>query len=66
MSRCMCPDCLPDEKKLAAFERIVSVLRDCEDYMDDHADADCEDGRFIGNKEMNLLMEIREALAGIP
>jgi len=44
--------------------RIVEVLYECEEYFDNRADADCvgDPPHFVGNKEMQLLGEVREAL----
>lgn len=41
---------------------LVDVLRECEGYFDQRADADCDQDGFIPNEEMKLLAEVRDAL----
>lgn len=54
---------------LAASREQVRVLREalesCEDYFDQRADADAQGDpmRYVGNKEMTMLGEVRAALA---
>ncbi len=45
-----------------ALERLQTVLRECEEYFDQRADADHNGVNFIANDEMRLLTEIREAM----
>lgn len=49
----------------AKCERLREVLRECEEYFDQRADADQPSGLSpIPNEEMTLLMEVRAALNG--
>lgn len=41
---------------------LIDALRECEDYFDDRADADCDQDGYIPNEEMKLLQVVREAL----
>ncbi len=45
------------------MQTIIDALEECEEYFDQRADADYEDERYVGNKEMNLLTVVREAIA---
>jgi hypothetical protein len=47
---------------------IIDILTEAEDYFDAHSDADCEDGRYIPNREMRLLIQCRDLLdrLGVP
>lgn len=50
-------------KILIRYERMKDLLEELRDYHDDRADADCEDGHFIPNDDMSILMRIDEVLA---
>ncbi len=54
------------EQVLVRQEREISALRDaleeCLEFFKDNYDADCEDGQWVGNKEMRLGMMIDEVL----
>lgn len=43
-------------------EAMREVLRECLEYFDDHADADCDHVGYIPNEEMKLAMRIKEVL----
>jgi hypothetical protein len=43
--------------------KIRSALQQCEEYLDQRADADCDETGFIPNEEMTLLAEVRDALS---
>ena len=47
-----------DEQKT----RIVAILQDCEEYLDNLADAWTEDGYWVQNEENRLLNEVSAAL----
>jgi len=49
-----------DNAKLRGM--VEEVLEECEDYFDNRADADCDQDGFVPNKEMSLLMAVRNAL----
>lgn len=49
--------------KEAQNERLRNALAECEEYFDNHADADCDQDGFIPNKEMQLLSIVRAALS---
>lgn len=40
----------------------LDALRECEEYFDQRADADCDQDGFIPNEEMKLLQVVRDAL----
>lgn len=53
-------------KLIAAAPEMYAVLRRCEDYFKNIADADGRsDGSFVGNEEMHLLVEIQCALPSV-
>ena len=41
---------------------LIELLEELEDYFEDKADADYQEGRFVPNEEMRFLVRIREAL----
>lgn len=45
------------------MQMIISTLRECEIYFDERADADFNGVFVVGNQEMRLLGEVREAIA---
>lgn len=47
---------------IAALEECTDVLCECESYMDNRADADCDQDGFIPNEEMRLLNDVSRAL----
>lgn len=49
-----------------AHDALVEALRECEDYFDQRADADCvgDPPAYAGNREMTLLGVVRRALEG--
>lgn len=49
-------------KHVRTIAHQASALEECEEYLDQRADADCEGGRWTGNTEMRLLQEVRHAL----
>jgi hypothetical protein len=50
------------ENMKAEIKRLREVLEECAEHFYDRSDADCEDGRFIPNKEMILLDVVKRAL----
>jgi predicted nucleic acid-binding Zn-ribbon protein len=50
------------EKLEARIEKLEALLNELEEWFDDRSDADCEDGRYQPNPEMQMLMQIREVL----
>lgn len=42
---------------------LVAALKEAEDYFNGRADADREDGQYIPNEEMVLLIAVRSAIA---
>jgi hypothetical protein len=66
MSKCLCPECVPDAQKLAIFNELVGMLEECADYMDDHSDVnDGDDGQPVANRAMSLLREIDDLLTRV-
>ena len=55
-------DGAPAATHLAPRADVVEVLRDCEDYLDNRADADFDGERTVPNKAMILLERVREVL----
>lgn len=52
-----------------SHDALVKALRECEDYFDQRADADCvgDPAAYVGNREMTLLGVVLRALeAGQP
>jgi DNA repair exonuclease SbcCD ATPase subunit len=50
------------EKLEARIEKLEDLLNELEEWFDNRSDADCEDGRYQPNQEMQMLMSIREVL----
>jgi hypothetical protein len=51
---------IPYEK--VALSMAQEALEACEEYFDDRQDADCDDGGFVPNEEMRLLVLVTKAL----
>jgi hypothetical protein len=55
-----------DEGMPNDINKCIVVLRECEAYFDERADADGDgSGTFIGNEEMALLVLVRQVLQEI-
>ena len=44
------------------LDEMEEVLGMCEEYMDKRADAEMDNGEWVGNEEMRLLSRIKRAL----
>jgi hypothetical protein len=50
-------------RKKAEIDRLqIEALEECEVYLGERQDADCDDTGFIPNEEMKLLVTVRQAL----
>jgi hypothetical protein len=47
----------------AAAPDLLEALRQCEEYFDARADADLDQDGYVPNEEMQMLVEIRAAIA---
>lgn len=57
----------PEEAKgnaslIVAAPDLLAVLKEVEAYLDDRADADCDQDGYIPNAEMRLLVEVTKAI----
>lgn len=54
---------MPTPDQLVAALRIaIDALDVCADYLDDRADADCDQDGFVPNKEMQILSKVERAI----
>lgn len=56
------PEAEANGRLMAAAPDLLDALRECGDYFDNRADADCDQDGYIPNKEMQLLTVVRDAL----
>lgn len=52
-----------DEWMSARHREMLAMLYDVAEFLDQRADADCDQDGFIPNAEMRLLSEVREVIA---
>lgn len=52
-------DAISNSPMVDFYEKIEETLEECDEYFDNKSDADCDEGVFIPNKEMELLVRIR-------
>lgn len=50
-------------RAICAIPDMIDALNECEELLEGWADADFEDGRYVGNPAMRLLMTVRDAMA---
>jgi hypothetical protein len=48
--------------QFADVKSLIDALQECEEYFDNHADADHNGERYIPNNAMKMLTTVREAL----